>query len=224
MVRRPASSKRVRGTTLLETVIASTLLVLFGGTALLVTNSANRSFRTEVVSSELESAARRALADVTEYLRTADANAVTPPGMTSPVSTSVVNYRRGLGFVGGAVQWGDPERITFEYDPGDPDDGVDNDGDGLIDEGRLVHIVNPNLPGEQRVVLCNWVSESLQGELPGNLIDDNGNQLEDEAGFCVVFDGMRATVRLTLARRDKFGYLIDHTFQQSIALRNTQAP
>lgn len=221
---RPRASRR--GSTLIEALIASAMLVMIGSTALLVSDTATRSFRTETQSSELEATARTALGKIAAYLRSADGGAINPPGVAAPDSTWWLDFRRGNGFddVADAVLWGDPERLTFEYDPGDPDDGVDNDGDGLIDEGRVVHIDNPNAPNERRVVLCNWVSENLEGEVPGNLLDDNGNGLVDETGFCVSFDGSRATVRLTLERLDKYGNRIDQTFERSIAMRNTQTP
>jgi hypothetical protein len=220
------SRKNLRGMTLLELAIAGSLLAAFGGAAMLATDTAGKSFRTEVVSANLESAARNALGTITHQLRAAGAGEVPQSVVAAPGFTDTIDFRRVVGFddVADQVLWGDPERIEFEYDPGDPNDGIDNDDDGLVDEGRIVHFINPDTPDERRAVLCNWVSESLGRETPGNFIDDNGNGLLDESGFCVVFDGDRATIRMTLARRDKWGQLIDHTFVKSVTLRNTETP
>lgn len=226
MKSRKRSRASRRGSTLIEALIASAMLVMIGSTALLVSETATRSFRTETQASELEIAARTALGKIAALLRSANAAAILPPAVAAPQSLSQFDFRRSTGYddVLDMVKWGDPERLTFEYDPGDPDDGVDNDGDGLIDEGRIVHIDNPDSADERRVVLCNWVSESLEGEIPGNLLDENGNGLVSEAGFCVVFDGSRATVRLTLERLDKYGNRICQTYERSIAMRNTKNP
>lgn len=223
-MRHVAARKRLRGVTLLELTISISLLALFGGAAFLATETAGKSFRTEVVSSSLNAEAHKALGIITHQLRAADAGEIGEVG--APFFETAIAFRRAVGFDDATETplWGDPERIELEYDPGDPNDGLDNDGDGLVDEGRLVHLINPGTPDERRSVLCNHVSESLAGETLGNLIDDNGNGLEDERGFCFIFDGTRATLRLTLAQRDKWGHLIEHSFEKSVALRNRQAP
>ena len=65
----------------------------------------------------------------------------------------------------GAPFTGKPELGTFTFELlGHCEDGVDNDGDGLVDEGRVVWIQNRGVLGERRAVLCNWVSETLLGE------------------------------------------------------------
>ena len=46
---------------------------------------------------------------------------------------------------------------------GEIDDGLDNNGNGLVDEGQVVWITDLGLPGQRAVVLCNWVSEALDG-------------------------------------------------------------
>ena len=197
--------------TLVEIVIATALLATFGGAAILATDTASESIRTEVVSAHLESAARHAMAEVTESLLTADASAVNPPPAATADGVASLDYARVVGYdvLMDDLLWSDPERLVFEYDPADPDDGADNDGDGLIDEGRIVYVVNPGVAGERRRVLCNWVAEDLAGEVPGNLVDDNGNGLVDEPGFCLVLEGNRATLRMTLAQLDKRGSRIE---------------
>ena len=206
---------------LLEVSVASALLVLFASGALLFASSSRKAYRTESLSSELDSSARSALATIGVRLRTASSGNLTPVGTQAPFNSNWVSFRRGTGYAVGMPQWGDPELITFEYDPGDPDDGVDNDGDGLIDEGRVVWIENQGAPNELRKVLCNWVAEDLEGEIPGNNLDDNENGLVDEPGLSFDFEARRATVRMTLARRDALGVLIEHTVERTFALRNT---
>ncbi len=208
--------------TLIELAIAAVLLVLTAWSAILFVQSTSHAYRTETVSAELDRLARETLDAIETNLRPADQAAILPVAAQAPASLSSVGYQRGIGFLGGVIQWGNPERIQFEYDAADPDDGVDNDLDGTVDEGEIVWIENQGLAGERRMVLCRWVAENLDGEAPGNGLDDNGNGLIDEAGFCADFSTGRATVRLTLRRKDPFGNLVDRTLQRSIALRNTE--
>jgi hypothetical protein len=213
------------GFTLVESAFAIVLLTLFAGGSLLLVGSTRDAYRTESVTMELNETGRSTFNRIAERLRSANSDTLTPVGIAAPASTSWISYFRSLGHDGTAVIWSDPEWIGFERDPGDPDDGVDNDGDGQIDEGRVVWIQNPGAAGERRVVLCHWVPEDLEGEIPGNMIDDNGNGLEDEAGFAVDIQDGRVTVFLTVGRRDGFGHLVMHTMERTIALRNTpEAP
>jgi len=226
----PASRESRRGTTLLEVALASVLLIVFTGGALFMASRTGVAYRTDSTGAELDALGTQVLGDVAEGLRAADAAGLLPPPAWSPQSTNRVEFTRITGFddLTGLVIPGPPERYVLERDPGDPDDGVDNDDDGLIDEGRVVWIENFGLANERRAVLCNGVTEDLEGEVGGNGLDDNGNGLDDEAGFCVEYQWAdpadpptRATVRLTLARRDPRGRgLITHSYERTIALRN----
>ena len=211
----------LRGTTLLEIVLGLTLFSAFAGSAFLAIDAASRSYRTETSVSHLEFLARKALDDVSERLRAADFASITPLPVIPPASASSLDFQGSRGFVNGAVDWGPTERLAFESDPSDAEDGLDNDADGLVDEGRLVWIENPGLGGGRRTVLCSHVSASLEGELAGNGADDNDNGLIDERGFCVEFVGDRAIARITLERRDTAGRLMRWSSTRAVTPRNT---
>jgi hypothetical protein len=68
-------------------------------------------------------------------------------------------------------------------------------------------------------VLTHWVRELLEGE-EENGIDDNGNGLVDERGFCVERFGETLVVRLTLQRADAEGHLLTRTAVTSTRVRN----
>jgi type II secretory pathway pseudopilin PulG len=206
--------------TLIEMALASTLLVIVGSTAILAARSTTQAYRTETANAELERVGRQALREIESALRSADADAVIPPAVQPPLSTSTVSFARCTGYANGKAAFGPTERFVLEPDPLDPDDGLDNDGDGTIDEGRLVWIENPG-PNEVRHVLASWVAEYAEREVPGNGIDDNANGLVDERGFSITFQESLATLRLTLVRRDQVGYLLQHEITRSIELRNT---
>ena len=120
--------------------------------------------------------------------------------------------------VDGSITW-QTIRIEFQYDPAEIDDGIDNDGDGLVDEGRAVLLRNWNTAAEKRTVLCNDVREYLEGETPdGN--EENGNDLTDERGLCFELDGDRLTIRLTLEKTDHEGRLATVTVETTVHFRN----
>jgi type II secretory pathway pseudopilin PulG len=54
--------------------------------------------------------------------------------------TNRVTFRKNAGFddVAGTVVWSDPIEFAFEYDARESGNGRDDDGDGLVDEGRIV--------------------------------------------------------------------------------------
>ncbi len=112
-----------------------------------------------------------------------------------------------------------PARIQFEYAPGELDDGVDNDGNGLIDDGRAVLYYSWGRGDQRRRVLCNGVAEYLDGETPDGT-DENGNGLIDERGLSFQREGERIHVYLSVERRDSNGFLAQETLSTSVHHRN----
>jgi hypothetical protein len=90
--------------------------------------------------------------------------------------------------------------VRFDYEEGELDDGADNNGNGLVDEGCLFWTRDVGEPSEKTHVIARGVREYLEGEEP-NLDDDNGNGLEDERGFCLERVGEALVIRLTLERQ-----------------------
>ena len=108
------------------------------------------------------------------------------------------------------------------------EDDVDNDGDGLVDERRVVWIRKPGQPDERRTVLCRDVPKWFEGEIPGNSLDDNGNGLVDGMGlafdFAEGFPDERRYVRilLSLETRDGEGRPITTTVERFVSFRNQE--
>jgi prepilin-type N-terminal cleavage/methylation domain-containing protein len=205
------------GMTLLEVSIALAVFTVFATSAFLSVSTSTQSYRIEGASARLDRSARRAVKQVCERLRLADAASVT-------ASASSVDFESSLGWVAGAPAFGPTERFVLEPDPTDPDDGADNDADGLVDEGRLVWIERVGTPDERRSVLCTDVSEMLEGEIASNGTDDNGNGLIDEPGFSLEVSGSQIVVRLTLEELDSLGSQIRRTVTRSVTARNTPEP
>jgi hypothetical protein len=143
------------------------------------------------------------------------------PKNSSPLAADNLTYRVCGGYdedVASAM-WSDERILRREYDAGESDDGVDNDGDGLIDEGDLVWIENEGQPEEQRIVLATGVSELLQGEtLDG--ADENGNGLVDEPGLSFTFADEVVTVRLSVMQAGPGGVVLTKTLETSFTVHN----
>ena len=216
---------KTSGTTLLELTIAISLLAGVLGSILFVLDSTSVAYRTGSAVAGLEARAEKALTTMTQRLRQSGADGLVPAWL--PAGADYVDYERATSVTDdpalwdtAPVVWGDPERLLFEYEPDDPDDGVDNDGDGLVDEGQVVLIERFGLAGQARTVLATGVRETPEGEIPGNLADDDGNGVADDRGLSFQLNGDLLTVRLTLAARDPDGAPLVVTVRRTVALRN----
>jgi len=204
------------GFTLLELLIAVGLLGTLLGGLVLVTRTADGATRALVARQELESRAQRALERIVRALERAGASTL-DPYVAAPWSSDGLAFARVEGYADG-VRWGAPEHIGLELEPGETDDGRDEDGDGLIDERRLVYTRDPG-GRPQRVEWAHGVRARLEGEL-ANGLDDNGNGLIDEPGLCFERDGGRLVVRLTLAACGAQGDELTATAWSTLRLRN----
>lgn len=211
-------SKRNAGTTLLELTLATGLLTIVVGGGYTLLGTGVDTYDLGSTLAEVEGNAARALEAIATELSMAG-RSVLHPQPSPPNSTSSLSFQRCIGFIDGAVAWGPPTIIEFRPEPDDPDDGVDNNGNGLIDEGMIVRVENAGTADERVVVIARNVRRYLEGEIPNNL-DDNGNGLIDEAGLCFDIIGEVLTIRVTLERLDGKKRSVMHTAQTSIKMRN----
>jgi prepilin-type N-terminal cleavage/methylation domain-containing protein len=205
------------GFTLIEMSIALVLMSVLGGLYFMTTKSTTNAVGTGVAVAELDARVVRVVDRVCESLKSSSDDLVTPQA-TAPFSSNEIEFKRGLGAdAGGAVVWGPLERFVLQYD--EANDGLDDDGDGLVDEGRLVWLENPGTATERTTILCQGVREYLEGEtFDGD--DENSNGLIDERGFALDFAGDRVTVRLTLVALDRSGHPLTSSAQRSVVFRN----
>lgn len=201
------------GFTLVEISIVSALLIIVIGSLTMMAQASDRAFQTGATIAHLEARASATIGHIIKEL----AIAQHPAGLGP--DGDVVDYVQAVDFVGGEPELTLPRRLAFEYEAGEIDDGVDNNGNGLVDEGQLILTEDVGAPTERRRVLTRWVSELLEGEIE-NGIDDNGNGLIDERGFTVVRAGETITIMLSLQRMSSGGRLINRSSVTSIRLRN----
>jgi len=205
---------------LVELILALSILGLLLGMPLLLMRSADQLQDSRTAIAELEQRARRALDAIAERLESSGTTAIPQWGGGPGVGVSVVDFQVAAGWTAGAPTWAPAERLQLADDPADPDDGLDNDGDGLVDEKRILWIRDAGLPTQSIRVLCTGVQDTLAGELPGNGLDDNGNGLVDEPGLSFAFDDDRVIVRLGLEKRDGSGRRQVHVGQRTVTFRN----
>ncbi len=191
--------------------------VLLGSLAMMVGASSSAS-SAGVSRAELEARVHRALERIANELAEADRDEIAP-NPTGPLGESSLTYRCATGWADGESTWGGWRRIELQLDPNETDDGTDEDGDGLVDEMRVVQVLDVGTPDERQVVLVNGVSELLGGEEP-NGVDDNGNGLIDESGLCFQANGDAIVIRLTLQARDVERRTLTVTAETSVMARN----
>jgi hypothetical protein len=133
-------------------------------------------------------------------------------------STSL-SFRAAEGWAGGALQLGPQRRLRFERDAAEFADGLDNDGDGLVDEGALIFTTDVAAGAE--VALVSGVAEMAEGEL-ANGADDDGDGLVDEPGFFVQWDAASGTLtlELTLERLAPRRRRVLRSSQSAVRIRN----
>lgn len=207
--------RRRSGFTLVELVIGVTILAVLSGAVMLFTTSTSNAYRTVSMSIHNDAMARRGMRKVKELLRGTGADQILPM-MGAGLWTDTVEFQQVIGQTGGVPEWAPLQRLELQEEPSDPDDGLDNDDDGLIDERVLVWIRDSGLPTERPVVLLRNVSELLGGERP-NGADDNGNGLIDEPGACFDFDEGFVTFRLT-TQQAVDGTVVMASYQTGIRL------
>lgn len=207
------------GFTLIEvslgTLFLSALLLVAG----LATDRALALFRQRRASEELATRAQRLLQRVASEVRFARAASLGPVTLATQ-GASTLSFQRSLGVAGGAVQWGPPTRLGWEPDPADPSDGLDNDGDGLVDEGQCLWVESEGLPAERRAVLGHDLAALLPPEtLDGT--DEDGDGLVDERGLTFWLEGELLTIQLGLeAPSPGGGPLLRRVVETSVSVRN----
>ena len=213
-----ARTSREGGYTLVEMSIVLTLLVVVVGATLTVGTASEKTYRTGTTAAHLEAQADMAVGRIVSDLRIARRSSLAPDPAAGAGSLEV-EYQQPLGITNGVVQWGPTRRLAFEYDPAELNDGLDNNGNGLVDEGRVVLRENFGGAGERPHVITRWVRELAAGET-ANGADDNGNGLVDEAGFLVERFDETLVVRLTLEQKDGEGRMRTRSSRTSARMRN----
>ena len=187
------------GFTLIEALIAMSLLVIVVVKLTMVLNSASETTSKQSAAMTLEDQARRVLDQIAYAVMSADRDALFPDP-ESPNYSTAVTFRISLGVDSGEVIWDDPETIE-------------------LDGSRVLWRQNPDLPEERRVAWCNVVRPFMEGEVP-NGADDNENGLTDEEGLSFTLYKNAVTIRLCLERPQSDGTTLTEPVETVVTVRN----
>ena len=201
-----------------ELMIAMLILMLLLGAIGVTVLRGGEAFKQGVATSEVESQARRALDRISDELAGARVASLAP-NPAGFFGSSTLDFDESAGFAGGVVVPGNTTRIQLRPEPSDPDDGIDNNGNGLIDECEVVLVRDVGLATQTTTVIVPWVREFAVGEtLNGN--DDNGDGLRDERGLSFELVGQTLNIKITLERLDPENIPFARTVETSVRLRN----
>jgi prepilin-type N-terminal cleavage/methylation domain-containing protein len=190
-----------RAYTLIELVIAVTLLGTVMVKLTMVVHEASRAHGRETGSMALEDQARQILDRITYALVGASADTLDPTA-SFPFFTSGLEYTISFGIQDGEAVWSEPEYIGLVG------------GTSQLCWGRNIGEAN-----ERLVVWCNAVSELVEDEID-NGADDNLNDLTDESGLTFTIRDNSVSIILTLERVDKNGVALQKTVQTMVTPRN----
>ena len=217
--RRVRSARTRAGISLIEVVIGSVLLVSVTAGAFTLGNSATEAYG--VASKEAQHVERLGggISSVADVLRRGRISTVV---LDSSAGVCTLDFEVADGYDAalGEPTWRS-EQILFENEPGEaPANDFDDDGDGLVDEGRVVHVRDPGGANERRIVLVRGVARAGNGEIANNNLDDDGDGLVDEPGFnLVVLDG-RVDLELTAEAELMNDQTISRTMTRTVGMRN----
>lgn len=218
MIARRRRTFRSAGFTLVELSTATFVLVVCVGVVFgLMARTQDFQGRAITVA-DLGARATMALERIVRELRDSGLSTLSPEPLP-PLGTSALAFRRATGLAGSSVTYGPYERIEWQLAPGELADKADNNGNGLVDEGRIVWILEPGTGNERVVVLCDAVARYAEGEI-ANGFDDNGNGLADELGLSFEISQKVLTIRLTLERRTPAGEIVRLSRSTSTLLQN----
>jgi prepilin-type N-terminal cleavage/methylation domain-containing protein len=208
------------GFTLVEVVVATAILGVLSAVALGLLERAQRIETEAITRADLRVKARIALDRIARELRDSGPSTLEPSPL-APLGASSLTFRRATGYDAdcGTVTFGAARRLEWQPSPDDPEDGEDNDGDEVVDEGRVVFIDNPGSMPSVEVVICENVARLGDGET-SDTQDNNGNGLVDERGLSFDLVQNVLTVRLTLERRTRRGDLVRMAAETAILLQN----
>lgn len=214
----PLFRSRRAGFTLVELAVGATILTIVVCTIGLVAVRGMNAFSSGQDAVEMEMKNSMSANQITEAFLGLRVDGVNPLPQ-APFSTSWIEYRTPEAVNGSNFDWSGTTRVEFAYFPDEVDDGVDNNGNGLIDEGVVQVTTNLGEDDEQTRVVKRWVAELAEGELPNGL-DDNGDGLIDEGGLCFYYKGGSLVMQITVSMPGEAGKITTKTVESTVRLRN----
>ena len=201
-LRRARTTARRAGFTLIEVMVAITLLGLVVTNLYMVLADSSKAFGSEAAVFDAEMQARRTLDRIAMAVigSSRDSLFQTP---VSPVSTSELSFKSNLGVEDGEPVWSDPQKISMTEEQ----------------DAAVTWFENPGAPAERRIVWSKWVRAFADGEI-SNGVDDNGNGLVDEKGLSFEIEGDMVVIRLTIEKVAPDGTVVTRQLESRVTCRN----
>ena len=202
-----------------------TLIAIIASFAGMVSQTGNSAYEGTSLTANLNSKVKLTLDRVAMELQLASKDTFLPALEVGVTNTSVLVFQQLVDVqAGGVPLYGGPTvgevmALRLVMDTGELDDGIDNNGDGLVDEKRLILARDLGAGTQKIVTICHDVSEMAEGEVAGGG-DENGNGLIDEQGFDLQRDGDVITIRLSVQSVSTSGVVLERTAETSLRLRN----
>jgi prepilin-type N-terminal cleavage/methylation domain-containing protein len=207
------------GFSLLELTISVAILSVMMWVAGTVTDRSKKAFGESSLQQRADNEARRAVDRIATELSYAQTTSLVP-NPSNAGGTDTITFRQVVDLVAGVPVAGNQIRIRLEAEPGEnANDGIDNDGDGSVDEMRVTLTRDVGLASETTVVLCNGVNRLLEGELAAGA-DENGNGIVNESGLWISRALEVLTIRLSVQERSRGDRGAVGTVETSVRLRD----
>ena len=216
--RERARRRRRAGFTVIEVVISVGVLSVMMSLAGLAMMRSASAYQDTTQRTMLEIRTRRALDRILDEMATV-AGSTMIPALQANFDSDTVTFQQVVDIAGTVPVLGTQCTVAFQYAPGEADNGLDDDGNGLVDDGMLVLIRDVGAADQTNTVLCRGVPELLEGETADGA-DENGNGLVDESGFSLSRVGDTVVVRLTSQQPDGQGGVVSCTVETSVSVRN----
>ena len=170
-MKRPPRNYARAGFTLLEIMMACIILGILGGKLVMVMGDAMQTSNEETAQVFVEDQARKLMRQIAFAVMGSDRETLAPT-IAAPLDSDDIRYRINLGLQDGEVVWSDEEMIELEEDApqvawsrnpetvdelrvvwsnavapfleGEIPNGMDDNGNGLIDEKGLSFVVDGN--------------------------------------------------------------------------------
>ncbi len=207
-----------RGLTMIEILISTFIFATVLGLVGLTLITGTGTYKQDMQSSNQFSKANSLLDKVTKELTMISIGSLNP-NPAPPLGSAVLDFRQLADWAAGAVVLSPTHRIQWQLAPGELNNGIDDNNDGLIDEGAVIMIRDVFGANPTTITLGKNVAEFLEGEIPnGN--DDNGNGLDDEAGLSFERPAGEdlLIVRITTQTVGEMGHVTSKTYTTAIKM------
>ena len=200
------------GFTMVELLIVAAILVAMLGAVLSASDTVTKTATANARSAEVTATVRGALRKIGSFVRSAKMSTIVMPAVQADVTAARATFvgewisptdliqRPGLGFqsASGLLSMNAalstlPRELTFQLEKGELANGLDDDGDGLVDEGEIL-----------------LMHDSFTVAVVRNIVD-----------FSFMLDGRMLRVRVRCGKSDPSGRNpVEAQLEQSFYLRN----